>query len=132
VVKGYNNGKEVSSYTINTAGEPYAIKATVDRRSFTQRKKDLAHIEISIVDKNGVPVYAAENEITVTVEGPATLLGLESGSTVSHEDYKWNKRKAFHGKLLAYIQSGQKGGMVKVTITATGLQPQVIQVPVKN
>lgn len=127
VVKGYNNDKEVSSYTIKTAGEPYAIKAKADRTSFAQSKKELAHIEMDIVDKNGIAVYAAENEITVNIEGPATLLGLESASLTSHEDYKANKRKALHGKLLAYIQSTQKTGPVKVTISAAGLQAQVVQ-----
>ncbi len=45
---------------------------------------------------------------------PAELLVLESGSLVSHEDYKANKRKALHGKLLAYLQTAQKKGEVKV------------------
>lgn len=97
-----------------------------DRSSFAQGQKQLAHVEISIVDKNGVSVYGAENEITVSITGPATLLGLESGSSVSHEDYKSNKRKVFHGKLLAYIQSQQKHGAIKVTVTAAGLQPQEV------
>lgn len=126
MIRAYNNNQEVSSYTIKTAGTPYAIKAKADRSNFTQSKKQLAHLEINIMDRAGNPVYAAENEITVDVKGPATLLGMESGSTVSHEDYKANRRKALHGKLLAYVQSQQKSGTVKVTITAAGLQPQVL------
>jgi beta-galactosidase len=48
--------------------------------AFDINKKQLSHIEINVVDKNGVPVFNADNEITVNIEGPATLLGLESGS----------------------------------------------------
>jgi hypothetical protein len=55
------------------------------------------------------------------------LLGLESGSLVSHEDYKATSRKAFGGKLLVYIQSQQKPGVIKVIITSPNLQPQTIE-----
>ncbi|MBD0286933.1 MAG: glycoside hydrolase family 2 protein [Flavisolibacter sp.] len=126
-IRGYRNGAEASHYTLNTSGEAYAVKAQADRNSFDRNKKQLSHIEINVVDKNGVPVYPADNEVTVTVEGPARLLGLESGSAVSHEDYQSNKRKALNGRLLAYIQSQQNAGAVKVTITSPGLQPKVIE-----
>ncbi|MBF9252849.1 DUF4982 domain-containing protein [Pontibacter sp. 172403-2] len=128
--KAYNAGKEVSSHTLVTADKPYAIKATIDRKALSSEKKGLAHVEINVVDKNGNLVYNADNELTVTVEGPAKLLGLESGSHTSHEDYKANKRKVLHGKLLAYIQAAQKPGMVKVTIQSPELKPQTIQIPV--
>jgi beta-galactosidase len=127
LVKGFKNGQEATHYTLKTSGDAYAIKTVADRSSFEANKKQLAHIEIEIVDKVGVPVYNANSEITVHVDGAAKLLGLESGSLVSHEDYKSNKRKALNGKLLAYIQSQQKAGVVKVTITSPGLQTKVIE-----
>jgi beta-galactosidase len=126
-VRGFKNGHEATHYTLKTSAEVYAIKSVADRSFFEANKKQLAHIEIEIVDKDGVPVYNADNEITVNVKGPAKLLGLESGSLVSHEDYKSNKRKALNGKVLAYIQSQQKAGAVKVTITSPGLQTKVIE-----
>ncbi|MFD2934722.1 sugar-binding domain-containing protein [Spirosoma flavum] len=126
-VKGYKNGKESAQYTLKTAGEAYSIGAKADRISFDKTKKQLSHIEINVLDKNGVPVYTADSEISVKVEGPAKLIGLESGSTTSHEDYKADKRKVFKGRLLAYIQSQQKAGTITVTLTASGLQSKVIR-----
>ncbi|MFT2008279.1 glycoside hydrolase family 2 TIM barrel-domain containing protein [Pontibacter sp. 13R65] len=131
LVKGYQNGKEVTQHVLKTTGSPYALKATVDKQSLKADKKGVAHIVIDIVDSEGNAVYNAENEIAVTVEGPAKLLGLESGSLVSHEDYKANKRKALRGKLLAYLQAEQKKGEVKVTFQSPGLQPQTIVLPVQ-
>jgi len=128
VVKGYNKGKEVSHYTIKTASDSYAINAFTDKISFSKDKKQLAHIEINIVDKNGTPVYNAENEITITINGPATLLGMESGSSVSHEDYKSNKHKTLHGKLLAFVQSNQQPGTIIIKITSPGLKEQTITI----
>ncbi len=128
LVKGYKNGNEVTHYTLKTADEAYAIKAVTDRKVFSKNKKSLAHIEINVVDKNGNLVYNADNEITVSIEGPAILLGLESGSSTSHEDYKANKHKVLHGKLLAYIQSTQKPGLVTIKITAQGLKEQTLAI----
>jgi hypothetical protein len=129
LVKGYKDGASSNTHTLKTAGEAYAIKAVADRKSFNKSQKQLAHIEISIVDKLGIPVFLADNEITVGIEGSAQLLGLESGSSVSHEDYKSNKRKAFHGKLLAYIQSQKNPGTCKLRISSPGLKEQVIELP---
>ncbi|HEX8314236.1 MAG TPA: glycoside hydrolase family 2 TIM barrel-domain containing protein [Flavisolibacter sp.] len=126
-VKGYNQNKEAAGHAVKTSGEVYSIKALADRTTLSRSKKELSHIEIMLTDKNGLPVFNADNEVSLTIEGPAKLLGLESGSSVSHEDYKSNKRKAFNGKLLAYVQSQQKPGLIKVTITSAGLQSQIIE-----
>ncbi|MEO5592039.1 MAG: sugar-binding domain-containing protein [Chitinophagaceae bacterium] len=128
LVKGYKKGNEVTHYTLKTADEPYAIKAVADKNSFDKSKKQLIHIEINIADKNGTTVYNAENEVTISIEGPATLLGLESGSSISHEDYKSNKRKTLHGKLLAYIQSMQKPGTIIIKIASPGLKEQLLEI----
>jgi hypothetical protein len=125
-VKGYKNGKEATQSVLKTNSEAYAIKAAADRSAFNPKQKQLTHIEISIVDKNGIPVANAENEISISIEGPAKLLGLESGSSVSHEDYQSNKRKAMNGRLLAYVQSQAQPGAVKITIQSEGLQPHVL------
>ncbi|KAA5546752.1 sugar-binding domain-containing protein [Adhaeribacter rhizoryzae] len=131
LVKGYKNGKEVSQHLLKTTEAPYALKATIDRKSLVGNKKELAHIEVDVVDKNGNTIYGAENEITVNIEGPAKLIGLESGSLTSHEDYKANKRKTYRGKLLGYLQAQPNAGTVKITLQSPGLQPQTMEVQVK-
>ena len=126
-VSGFTNGRESAQYALKTAGAAYSIEARADRTSFDKTKKQLSHIEITVVDKNGVPVHTADSEITVKVEGPATLMGLESGSITSHEAYASDKRKVVKGRLLAYVQSQPKAGAITVTLTAPGLQPKVVQ-----
>jgi hypothetical protein len=73
-------------------------------------------------------VYAADNEITVSITGKAVLLGLESGSSSSHEDYKANKRKALHGRMVAYVLLEKNAGKVNVGLTAEGLKSQRISI----
>ena len=98
------NGGVQSSYTISTSGRPYAIKASADRNSF-DRPGEVAHITIGIVDENGVPVKLADNEVTVTIEGPAEIIALESGDNSDMGNYRDNRQRVFRGNLIAYVRS---------------------------
>lgn len=128
MVKGYKNRTEAVHSILRTAGEAYAIKALTDKHHFDNSKKQLAHVEINIVDKDENIIYNADNEITVNIDGPAILSGLESGNMVSHENNKSNKCKALHGKLMAYVQSTQKSGPVKIKLTSPGLKECVVEI----
>lgn len=131
VVKGYNNGIEVCTNGIKTAGEAYQLKTVTDNASFSSGKKGLSQIEVYITDKDGNPVFNAADEVTASVTGPAKLLGLESGSTNSHENYQANQRKALHGRLLAYIQTSGKPGNVQVQFSAGSLKSSTVKLIVK-
>ncbi|MEO7767970.1 MAG: sugar-binding domain-containing protein [Ferruginibacter sp.] len=130
-VKGYKNGSEINHQTITTAGEAYSVKAIPDRSYLIKNASQLVHVEITITDANGNRINGAENEITVTVDGPAKLLALENGNSISHEDYKANKRKLYNGKLMAYIQTKKNKDAVKITISSEGLKSQAIDFPVQ-
>ncbi|MGN6397751.1 MAG: glycoside hydrolase family 2 TIM barrel-domain containing protein [Mucilaginibacter sp.] len=130
-VKGYNEGKTVAHYTIKTFGAPAQIKANPDQIIFSKSKKGLCQVELQIADKDGNPVYVAENDVSVTISGDAKLLGLESGSTVSHESYQANHRQALHGRLIAYIQPGRTAGKIAVSFYAAGLKPASVALSVK-
>lgn len=122
VIKAYNNGKEDAFYAIKTAAQASAIEATVSGPPLKSWGRQLAQVELQVTDENSVPVPDASDDVTVTVTGPAKLMGLESGSSVSHEDYKANHRKTLNGRLLAYVQSTGATGPIKVTVSAPGLK----------
>jgi len=130
-MKGYAGGREVVSYQLTTSAEAKQITATLDRERFAGDVQEVAMIELSLKDKDGNLVYAADNPVEVKVEGPAKLLGLESGDLASHESYQSNVRKAYHGKLLAYIQTNGKAGTVKVTIIPQGMASKTITYTLK-
>jgi beta-galactosidase len=50
-------------------------------------------------------VPTAGNEISFDIQGEGTLIGLDNGNPVSHEDFKSTRRKAFNGLCLASVQS---------------------------
>jgi hypothetical protein len=57
-------------------------------------------------------------------------LGLENSNPRDTTQYKTNKRMAFKGKLVAYIQAGDKQGAVNITFTSPGLKPAKVELEV--
>jgi beta-galactosidase len=132
VVKGYNNGLEACRNIIKTAGEAYQLSTVTDHAVFAGKTKGLSQVEVYITDKNGNPVFAADDEITVAITGPAKLLGLESGSNSSHESYQASQRKALHGRLIAYVQTTGKAGTVTLQFSAGTLKSSTVTLTVKE
>jgi beta-galactosidase len=127
LVKGYKNGKQAATYSLKTSGAAHTFQVEASGVPFHTGSRQLAHIEIKLVDEKGVAVPDASDEIVVEITGPAKLLGLESGSSISHEDYKSNHRKALNGKLLAYVQSTGQTGRIGIHISAPGLEAKEIK-----
>ena len=111
------SGKVMSEYVIRSSERPYAIRATVDRESIN-KGGSVAHITVEVVDENGAVVKLADNEITCMVQGPAKLLGLEGSNNTDMTNYRDNRHRVYHGRLLAYIQSANEAGEVRVKLTS--------------
>lgn len=110
-------GKVLSSYVIKTSGRPYALRATVDKEVLSP-DKTTAHVTIEVVDEQGTIVKLGDNDVTCQIEGPARLLGLEGSNNGDMSDYTDNHHRAFHGRLLAYIQTTGEKGEIRVKLTS--------------
>ncbi|MCH5598873.1 sugar-binding domain-containing protein [Niabella ginsengisoli] len=119
-VVGLDDSNKVSSeYIVQTAGNPYAIKVITNTKTPDDA---IAQVAIQIVDAKGVPVTYTESEITCTISGNATLLGLEAGDNRDMGDYTDNKQKTFRGGLMAYIKKNTKSGNMKIAFTSPKLK----------
>ncbi len=121
----------VSSYVITTTQQP--VELTIADKNITIAKdKGVAKIMVQIKDQNGLPVMLSDNEVTCTISGPGTLLGLEAGNNSDMTDYTDNVQRVFHGHIAAYIQSaGISSEPIKVTFTSQWLKPVEVTVNVK-
>lgn len=122
-VKGFNkNNVNIANFELQTSGEPYSLKSIEKKTDFLD-KNEIAQISIQIVDKKGIPVYSSENEITCTIQGNATLLGMEAGNNTDMGDYTDNKQKAYRGRLISYIKKNKTNERIKIKFTSAGLNP---------
>jgi beta-galactosidase len=121
-VVGVKDGKVVSTVEVTTTGEPAAIGLSVDRDAIAADRRDVAHITVRILDGQGRAVPVADNEVAFEIQGEGRIIGVDNGNQASHEDFKGNRRKAFHGLCLAIVQSTAKAGRIQVTATSPGLK----------
>lgn len=123
---GYKNGKQVNEHMLQTTGNAVGLKLNSEKTNIRANTEDVAIIEVSLIDENGIELSSGDNEISVKIEGNATLIGLDNGDQRNHDKYKTSFRKAYNGRLLATIQSTEKPGKITVTFSAKDLRPTEI------
>jgi beta-galactosidase len=120
------NGQVVLTREVRTAEGPAKIVLTPDRQTIKADGVDLSFVTVKVVDKNGTLVPHADNLVKFEVVGPGSIAGVDNGNQISHESFKGNQRKAFHGMALAIIQAKPKAGRIVLKATADNLAPASI------
>ncbi|RYE33609.1 MAG: DUF4982 domain-containing protein, partial [Sphingobacteriaceae bacterium] len=120
------DGKVVLTSEIKTAGKPAKILLSADRSTIKADGKDLSFITAKVLDAAGNVVPDAENQINFKINGEAFIAAVDNGDPVSHDSFKVNYRKAFHGLALAIVQAKESSGKVSFTASADGLQSAII------
>jgi beta-galactosidase len=118
---GYKEGIEVMREELKTAGKPAALAVSPDRSELTAGASDLSFITVTVVDEENNPVPYADNMISFSVQGPATIAGVDNGCQTSMEPFQADHRKAFNGKCLVVLKAGKEKGEVTVTASSEGL-----------
>lgn len=121
VVGHFADGSECSE-VLHTPADPAAVVLTSDKETLLADGRDIAFVEISTVDVNGIPVGNARNRIRVEVSGAGRLVGLDNGDSTDYDSYKGDNRRLFSGKLLAMIESTLEPGEITVRAYSEGLE----------
>ena len=131
------NGNELDTYTISTPGTASKLVATADKTTINANNSDLVYVEVDITDANGNLKTTATNNITFTVEGPAEIAGVDNGDQATIRKYQNSyvltskttaNINAYAGKALVILRATDKGGEIKLNISANGLESQSITV----
>jgi hypothetical protein len=129
---GKNKGTGVVRYELKTFDTPVKINAFCDEKSVKADRNDITRVFAEIIDKEGNIVYSAVNEITCETGGPLTIIGMEDSNPSNTENYKDNRQKTFHGRLVIYLQSTGKTGTARVKLTSPGLSDFIVEIPVTD
>ena len=111
------NGEVVRTQTIRTAGQPAAVKLSVDYQG-----DDLCFVEVDIVDDKGNLCPLAENQVFFETDG-MEVVGVDNGCQTSMERFKDTKRKAFFGKCLVVLK-----GKGTLKAKAVGLKDATLRI----
>ncbi|MBW6498973.1 MAG: DUF4982 domain-containing protein [Bacteroidales bacterium] len=124
VLKAYGkkNGEVLLTQEVRTAGEAHHIMLEADRALITADGQDLSFVTVTVVDQDGVMLPHADHQVFFSLEGDGRIEAVDNGSQTSLEPFRATQRKAFNGKCLAIIRSGNTSGELKLVATSPGLQ----------
>ena len=131
VVGHFADGSECSE-VLHTPSDPAAVVLTSDKEALLADGRDIAFVEISTVDVNGIPVGNARNRIRVEVSGAGRLVGLDNGDSTDYDSYKGDNRRLFSGKLLAMVESTLEPGEITVRAYSEGLENAELRLVSEN
>lgn len=110
---GYNGGKQVATYAIETPGAPVALKLEVDNTQWKSDGLDLQHVRVFLIDKKGRRIYGSKGKLTFTIEGNATIAAASNGdqtcdriNTPAATDKKSIEYDLYDGAALLILRSG--------------------------
>jgi beta-galactosidase len=120
----YKKGKKLTT-KVETTGAATEVKITPYKTTIMADGKDVAVINVSVVDQQGREVPDADNMIKFFISGDAKIIGVGNGDPSSHEpdkcaDGAW-QRSLFNGKCQVLVQAGKNPGHISFDAKATGL-----------
>ncbi|HEU0253668.1 MAG TPA: glycoside hydrolase family 2 TIM barrel-domain containing protein, partial [Pyrinomonadaceae bacterium] len=125
-----NRGRIVARDELRTAGAPARIVLTADRTRLAPAWDDVTHITAKIVDKDGVLVPTANNQVSFVVNGPGVVAAVDNGDNSSHEKFQASQRRAYQGLAFAMIKAKPARGQITVTASAVGLGSSSVTITV--
>ncbi|MCZ4223154.1 DUF4982 domain-containing protein [Pedobacter rhodius] len=128
VVAFDSNGKAVKEEQVVTAGKPYKVVLTADRKEISADGKDLSYVTVSVVDKNGNPCPTATNALKFDVKGAGKFKAVCNGDATSLESFVKPTMKLFSGKLVVLVQSDKKGGIIELSVNGKSLKSESIKI----
>ena len=108
--------------SLKTAGEAKTIRLTADRTTLKTDGQDLAFITVELTDGNGIVNLIANNELTASVSGSATLIGFGNADIKDCDRYTDSTHKVWKGRALLVVRSTGKKGKATITVQGKGLK----------
>ncbi|MCR5840497.1 MAG: DUF4982 domain-containing protein, partial [Bacteroidales bacterium] len=116
-------GNAVAERSVRTAGEPDHIELNVDRGRLKADGKDLAYIEVSVVDKDGNLCPSDGRLASFSTEGAGgAYRASANGDPTCLDLFHQPQMHFFNGKLTALVQAAEAPGTVTFTASAPDIR----------
>ncbi len=123
-------GKAVAEKAVRTAGKPDRIELIADRTQLSADGKDLAYINVRIVDKDGNLCPNDQRMVTFSVTGNGKYRASANGDPTSLDQFHLPQMPAFNGQLTSIVQAGESNGIITFEAKAKGLKTGKINISV--
>lgn len=123
----YRGARETGRMSLTSASGPVLLDVHVDRELIDASERELAYVDITLVDGNGNLHSREDRAVTVTVDGSAALQGLGSGNPCTEETFGGSTHDTFNGRALAVIRPA-RAGTITVTVAAAGCDTRTVTI----
>jgi beta-galactosidase len=113
-------GAQTGRCTVRTAAGAPSLVAIPDRSTLAADDRDLAFVDIALVDADGTVFTDRDTEVTVAIAGPGLLQGFGSAAPAGEESFLDDVHRTFDGRALAVIRPTGPG-TITVTVSAGDL-----------
>jgi beta-galactosidase len=136
-VRGFRDGKPFGADKVETTGTAVSTIVSPEFPKATANPEELMAVQVSLRDARGRFVQTADNALTFSVSGPASIVGAGNGDPSDHEPENTASLTttrfsyhAFNGRALVILRPTGQTGQVVLTVTSPGLKPTRIVIPV--
>ncbi|MEU6904182.1 glycoside hydrolase family 2 TIM barrel-domain containing protein [Streptomyces coeruleorubidus] len=108
VAIGYRDGAPVSRSAVRSASGPLGLRLSAENGVLAG--DELAFVAVEVADADGVVEMLADDQVTLTVSGPAELVAFGTAAPATEESYVAAAHTTYRGRALAVLRpTGQPG-----------------------
>jgi len=122
VVAYDGQGKEAEVKEMRTAGKPHHIELSADRSVIGADGRDIAFINVRVVDKEGNLCPHDSREISCSVKGAGHYKVAANGNPVCLTPFQSPAMPLFSGQLTALVQASETPGEILFEASAKGVK----------
>lgn len=125
------DGNVAAQSTIRTAGKPHHIVLTPNRDALEANGDDLLYVTVQVADKEGNIVPTDDRMVKFKVDGAGTFEATANGDATCLLPFQNPEMKLFSGAATAILRSASAPGNITLKVTAPGVKPATLTLPVK-
>jgi beta-galactosidase len=131
-VVAYNEkGEAKKEATVKTAGKPHRIELISDREAIDADGKDLAYINVRVVDKDGNLCPVDQRLIEFSVSGNGRYKASANGDPTCLYMFHEPRMPLFNGQATVIVQSSDAIGKILLTAKGNGVLNGTIEIATK-
>ena len=124
-------GNKAAEKVLRTAGKPHHLVVTPNRTELAADGEDLVYLTVQMADKDGNIVPTDSRRIRFNVTGAGRFEATANGDPTCVLPFQNPEMDLFSGAATGIIKAGTAPGNVIVTVSANGVRPARVNIPVK-
>lgn len=121
----FHNGAVIGRHSLATVGAPVAVRVVPEVKQGGAGRGDVTFIGVELIDVQGRRVPDVERRLTLSVSGPAELIGFGSANPLAVGSFQSASAQTWDGRALAILRGKGRPGRVRIEVASEGLKSGV-------